>query len=173
MSEGCCRPGRWPGSNRPPRGESRGAGTARAHRRASATQTADHRGLSERVPVAFTWSELMTSEGRSPLAGDFVGARSPRVGLKMATGAGGIPIARKRAPTSKPVKPMFQLPKIGLSRPGTIAGGFVDKQLPSPNRAPNGIRSASATERRQKTVHWGKITISFRAMCRITQRSLD
>ena len=75
MSEGCCRPGRWLGSNRPPRGESRGAGTAHAQRRASALQRADHRGLSERVPVAFTWSELMTSEGRSPLAGDFVGAR--------------------------------------------------------------------------------------------------
>ena len=81
------------------------------------------------------------------------------------------PYRPQAASCLQPVKPMFQLPKIGLSRPGTIAGGFVDKQLPSPNRAQNGNRSASATGLRQKTVHWGKITISFRAMCRITQRS--
>ena len=173
MSEGCCRPGRWPGSNRPPRGESRGAGTAHAQRRASALQRADHRGLSERVPVAFTWSKLMTSEGRSPLAGDFVGARSPGRAEYCDRGRARSPSPASGLLPPRRLKPMFQLPKIGLSRPGTVAGGFVDKQLPSPNRAPNGIRSASATERRQKTVHWGKITISFRAMCRITQRSLD
>ena len=172
MSEGCCRPGRWPGSNRPPRGESRGAGTAHAQRRASALQRADHRGLSERVPVAFTLIQMLTSEGRSPLAGDFVGARSDGR-PQMATGGGRAPYRPQAGSCLQPVKPMFRLPIIGLSLPGTIASGFVDKQLPSPNRAPTGNRSASATGLRQKTVHWGKITISFRAMCRITQSSLD
>ena len=119
MSEGCCRPGRWPGSNRNrppagftktrpghqpatgrfynnkagstyegadgirgnqcrlhPRGDSRGAGTAHAQRRPSALQRADHRGLSNLFLVAFTWSKMLASAGRSLLAGDFVGARS-------------------------------------------------------------------------------------------------
>ena len=135
MSAGRCRRGRWPGSNRPPRGESRGAGTAHAQRRASALQRADHRGLSERVPVAFTRSKLMASEGRSPLAGDFVGARSPGSAWKWQPGAGGIPIARKRAPTSKPVKPIGK-PRKNRINPCevTLAGGFVDKLLAGLNR---------------------------------------
>ena len=134
MSAGRCRRGWWPGSTRPPRGESRGAGTAHAQRRASALQRADHRGLSERVPVAFTWSKLMTSEGRSSLAGDFVGARSPARAEYCDRG-------RSRSPSpASGLHPPSRLSrfatrgKIGPSHPRTTAGGFVAKQLPSLNR---------------------------------------
>ncbi len=98
-SEGRCRPGRWPGSNRPHEGEIAERvrpmrNVARAVLR-TLTQNADHRGLSELVPVAFTRSKLMASEGRSPLAGDLVRARSPRVGLIPATEGGRDPNRRQ------------------------------------------------------------------------------
>ena len=94
--------------------------------------------------------------------------------LKKATGALAQPIARKRAPTSKQVKRMFKLPKIGQSRPRTIDGGFVVKMVQSINHAqtaPQPESFARLSRQRRKTLHWGKITISNQAMCGIAQRS--